>query len=93
MDESGHTTASSGTAADSASVHDRVAALLERIRPAIQLDGGDLELVEVRDDGVVAVRLHGACVGCPSSEITLRAGVERQLRDHIPEVTGVESID
>jgi Fe-S cluster biogenesis protein NfuA len=81
-----------GTAASPA-LRDRVEAVLAQIRPAIQMDGGDLELVDVRDDGVVVVRLHGACVGCPSSHITLQAGIERQLRDHVPEVRGVEALN
>lgn len=80
-------------AADPPALRDRVEAILAQIRPAIQMDGGDLELVDVRDDGVVVVRLHGACVGCPSSHITLQAGIERQLRDHVPEVRGVEALN
>ena len=79
--------------ADPPALRDRVEAVLAQIRPAIQMDGGDLELVDVRDDGVVVVRLHGACVGCPSSHITLQAGIERQLRDHVPEVRGVEALN
>ncbi|MBT8484684.1 MAG: NifU family protein [Phycisphaerales bacterium] len=73
-------------------LRERVAAILDLIRPAIQDDGGDLELVEVRDDGIVVLRFHGACVGCPSSNITLQGGIERQLRDRIPEVNGVETV-
>lgn len=76
-----------------AAMRDRVEEVLGKIRPAIQMDGGDLELIDVRPDGMVVVRLHGACVGCPSSHITLQAGIERQLRDHVPEVRGVEAID
>jgi Fe-S cluster biogenesis protein NfuA len=57
------------------SVFARVAQVIDRIRPAVQSDGGDLELVEVTDDGVVRVRLHGACVGCPSSSMTLQMGI------------------
>ncbi|MFK7962283.1 MAG: NifU family protein [Phycisphaerales bacterium] len=79
-------------APESGRLRRRVEAILELIRPGVQMDGGDLELVDVRDDGVVVVRLHGACVGCPSSHITLQAGIERQLRDHIDEVTGVEAL-
>jgi len=71
----------------------RVEEVLGKIRPAIQMDGGDLELIDIRQDGVVVVRLHGACVGCPSSHITLQAGIERQLRDHVPEVRGVEALN
>ncbi len=74
------------------SLFDRVAAVIERIRPAVQSDGGDLELVGVTDEGVVQVRLHGACIGCPSSSMTLQMGIERNVREKIPEVTGVEQV-
>jgi Fe-S cluster biogenesis protein NfuA len=69
-----------------------VEAVIERIRPAVQSDGGDLELVAVTDEGVVQVRLHGACIGCPSSSMTLHMGIERNVREKIPEVTGVEQV-
>lgn len=72
---------------------DQVAKVIALIRPAVQSDGGDLELVEVTDEGVVRVRLHGACVGCPSSSITLKMGIERNLRAHVPGVTSVEAIE
>ena len=55
----------------------------------VQADGGDIELLKVDDDGVVTVRLHGACVGCPSSAMTLSMGIERNLREQIPEITRV----
>ncbi len=71
------------------SLHDRVSAVIEKIRPVIQMDGGDIRLVEVNDQGVVTVRLQGACVGCPGSRMTLKMGVERHLRQHVPEVTEV----
>jgi Fe-S cluster biogenesis protein NfuA len=71
------------------SVKERVAAVLELIRPAIQTDGGDIELLDVDPDGVVQVRLHGACIGCPSSEMTLKLGIERNLREQVPEVSEV----
>jgi len=74
-------------------VQERVARIIERIRPAVQSDGGDVELVEVRPDGVVRLRLHGACVGCPSSQLTLTVGIERNLREYVPEVTRVEAVD
>ncbi len=74
------------------SLRGRVEAVLALIRPAIQSDGGDLELVEVADDGTVRVRFHGACVGCPSSTMTLQAGIERQLKGHVPEVRRVETV-
>ncbi len=63
--------------------------VLDSLRPIAQSDGGDIELVEVDEDGVVHVRLHGACVGCPSSAMTLTMGIERNLKDQIPEVTRV----
>lgn len=72
---------------------ERVTNVIERIRPAVQADGGDLELLGVSDEGVVRVRLHGACVGCPSSSLTLKMGIERNLRDHVPEVSGVEAVE
>jgi Fe-S cluster biogenesis protein NfuA len=72
---------------------DRVAKVLNLIRPAVQADGGDVELVGVTPAGVVRIRLHGACVGCPSSRITLQVGIERNLRAHIPEVRSVEALD
>ncbi len=63
---------------------------LEEIRPSIQADGGDVELVDVDEDGVVTVRLTGACVGCPMSEMTLKNGIERLLKEEVSEVTAVE---
>ena len=71
----------------------RVGWVIERIRPAVQADGGDVELVEVTEEGLVRIRLHGACVGCPSSQMTLKMGIERNLRHHVPEVTGVEAVN
>ncbi len=70
-------------------LRDRVAAVLDELRPMVQSDGGDIELVAVDEDGVVRVRLHGACIGCPSATMTLTMGIERTLRDQIPEVTRV----
>lgn len=67
--------------------------VLELIRPAVQSDGGDLELVGITPDGVVQIRLHGACVGCPSSAATLQIGIEKNLKDHIPEVRSVQAVD
>ena len=70
-------------------LRERVAAVIDLIRPAIQADGGDVELIEVSDEGVVQVRLHGACIGCPSSTMTLTMGIERQVKAQVPEVTAV----
>jgi Fe-S cluster biogenesis protein NfuA len=75
-------------------VWDKVADVIEIIRPAIQADGGDIELLEVReDDGVVTVQLSGACVSCPASTVTLKAGIERILVDRVPGVTEVRQPD
>ncbi|MFK7789942.1 MAG: NifU family protein [Phycisphaeraceae bacterium] len=70
----------------------QVMAVLERIRPAIQSDGGDLELIGIRSDGTVLIKLLGACVGCPSSTMTLQMGIERNLLEKVPGVTGVEQV-
>lgn len=75
------------------SLRQRVEEVLDLIRPAVQSDGGDLELVDVTDDGVVSVRFHGACVGCPSSTLTLQTGIERNLKQHISGVTRVEAVN
>lgn len=72
---------------------ERVAEALEFIRPALQNDGGDIELVGVDEDsGTVTVKLVGACGGCPMSQMTLKNGVERILKEAVPEVMSVESI-
>ena len=70
-------------------LRDQVEEILNMIRPAVQSDDGDVELVDVTDDGVVRVRFHGACVGCPSSAITLHSGIERSLKQHVPLVKSV----
>jgi Fe-S cluster biogenesis protein NfuA len=71
---------------------EQVEQILNLIRPAVQSDGGDVELVSVTDDGIVRVRLHGACVGCPSSEMTLQAGIERNLKQRIQGITAVQAV-
>jgi Fe-S cluster biogenesis protein NfuA len=71
------------------SLKERVSEIIEAIRPAIQGDGGDIELIDVDASGVVQLRLHGACVGCPSSTMTLAMGIERNLKERIPEVSEV----
>lgn len=70
-------------------IRERVQDVIDLIRPAVQADGGDIELVNVTSEGVVQIRFHGACHGCPSSTMTLQMGIERHLRDRVPEVTGV----
>ncbi len=79
-------------AAQDTDVIDRIRRVIDAIRPAVQSDGGDLEFVSMTTEGVVRIRLHGACVGCPSSTMTLKDGVERNLRDYVPEVSGVEAV-
>ncbi len=69
----------------------KVQEVLEKIKPSLQADGGDVELVEVKD-GVVKVRLKGACAGCPMSQMTLKMGIEKILKEQIPEVESVESV-
>lgn len=73
-------------------LREKVAEVIDWIRPAVQSDGGDVELVEITPEGVVRVRLHGACVGCPSSTITLQMGIERNLREKVPGVVAVEQV-
>jgi Fe-S cluster biogenesis protein NfuA len=68
---------------------EKVQDALNKIRPSLQADGGDCELVDVSDDGVVKVRLTGACHGCPMSEMTLKMGIEKTLKAAIPEVKEV----
>jgi len=75
------------------STRERVRKVIEAIRPSVQSDGGDIELVDVSADGVVRIRLHGACVGCPSAAMTLRLGVERNLKEYVPAVREVVSVD
>ncbi|MCA1725740.1 MAG: NifU family protein [Thermomicrobia bacterium] len=74
-------------------MRDQVLTALNKVRPALQADGGDLELVEVTDDGVVMVRLHGACSGCPMSTMTLTYGIERFLRQQVPGVTQLVPVE
>ena len=74
-------------------IKERVAAVIEEIRPYIQQDGGDIEFVEVTADNIVNVRLKGACATCPSAIITLKQGVENHVRERVPEVVSVERVD
>jgi Fe-S cluster biogenesis protein NfuA len=70
---------------------ENVQTVIEEIRPGLQADGGDVELVDVKD-GVVSVRLTGACGGCPMSTMTLKMGIERLLKQRLPEVTEVVNV-
>jgi len=73
-------------------MREKVEAVLDKVRPMLQADGGDVELVEVTDDGIVKVRLQGACKGCPMSQMTLKNGIERTLLKMLPEIKGVEAV-
>ncbi len=78
---------------EATTLDDRVQSVLELIRPMIKADGGDVEYVEITPDGIVRIRFQGACVGCPSSSMTLRMGIENNLKQHVPEVRGVEAVN
>ena len=73
-------------------MREKVEAVLNEIRPALQADGGDVELVDVTNEGVVKVRLVGACAGCPMSTMTLALGIERTLKERVPEIKRVEAV-
>lgn len=73
-------------------MRERVKAVLEKVRPMLKADGGDVELVDVTDDGVVKVKLTGACGGCPMAMITLKQGIEVAIREEIPEITEVVQV-
>jgi len=73
-------------------MRERVQEVLEKVRPMLQADGGDVELVDVTDAGIVQVRLTGACKGCPMSQMTLKNGIERIILKEIPEIKSVEAV-
>ena len=73
-------------------LRERVQAALDKIRPNLQADGGDVELLGVGEDGVVQVKLQGACHGCPMAAMTLQMGIERVLKAQVPEVQSVENV-
>jgi Fe-S cluster biogenesis protein NfuA len=79
------------TEVSSNSLRSRVEQALERIRPAIQADGGDIELVEV-DGSIARIKMLGACGGCPMSMMTLKAGIEAAVVETVPEITSVEAV-
>jgi len=71
---------------------EKIQEVLNKIRPQLQADGGDVELVEVSEQGIVKVRLKGACGSCPMSKMTLKMGIEKFLKQQLPEVVSVESV-
>lgn len=72
---------------------DEIQAALDLVRPQLQADGGDAEIVEITEDGIVKLRLKGACGGCPMSQMTLKMGIERILKEKVPAVKSVESVN
>ncbi len=74
-------------------MHKRINDVLAKIRPYLEADGGDISLIEVTDDLVIKVKLHGACDGCPFSFQTLKAGVEQALRKEIPDIQEVVAVN
>ncbi len=82
------------TETESPGVRERVQGVVDEIRPLLQADGGDIELVNVEEStGVVSVRLQGACKGCPGAAMTLKMGVERRMKEQIPEVSEVLAVE
>ncbi|MFO7819246.1 MAG: NifU family protein [Halanaerobacter sp.] len=73
-------------------MQEKVEEVLEKIKPSLQADGGDVELIEVTEDGIVKVELQGACAGCPMSQLTLKNGIEKKMKEEIPEVKEVQSV-
>ena len=82
-----------GEAAQEQGFEQQVKDVIEAIRPSLQSHGGDIELVSIEDDKKVNVRLQGACQGCPSARMTLKMGVERILKEKVPEVSEVVAVD
>lgn len=71
---------------------EKVQAALDKVRPSLQRDGGDVKLIEITEEGVVKVQLTGACKGCPMSQMTLKNGIERFVMSEVPEVKSVEAV-
>lgn len=72
---------------------EKVQKAIEEVRPHLQADGGDIELIDVTEDNVVKVRLQGACVGCPMRQMTLTHGITQFLKRKVPEIKNVEAVD
>ena len=71
---------------------EKVENTLNMIRPSLRSDGGDVELIDVNDNGIVKIKLQGACASCPMSTMTLKMGIEKVLKQKIPEIVSVESV-
>ncbi|UCF57341.1 MAG: NifU family protein [Deltaproteobacteria bacterium] len=73
-------------------LREKIEDALNKVRPSLQADGGDVEFVDVDEDGVVKLRLTGACGGCPMSQMTLKMGIEKILKQNVPEINRVEAV-
>ena len=73
-------------------LREKVEEALQKVRPSLQADGGDVELIDVDEDGIVKVKLQGSCAGCPMSQMTLKMGIEKMLKQNVPEISRVESV-
>lgn len=73
-------------------LREKIEDALNKVRPSLQADGGDVQFVDVDEDGVVKLRLTGACGGCPMSQITLKMGIEKILKQNVPEINRVEAV-
>ena len=73
-------------------LREKIEDALNKVRPSLQADGGDVEFVDVDENGVVKLRLTGACAGCPMSQMTLKMGIEKILKQNVPEIDRVESV-
>lgn len=73
-------------------LREKIEDALDKVRPSLQADGGDVEFVDVDEDGVVKLRLTGACGGCPMSQMTLKMGIEKILKQNVPEIDRVEAV-
>jgi Fe-S cluster biogenesis protein NfuA len=73
-------------------MREKVQEVIDKIKPNLQADGGDVEVVDITEDGIVKVKLLGACHGCPMAQMTLKNGIERLLKDAVPDVKAVESV-
>ncbi len=71
---------------------EKVQAVLDQVRPMLQRDGGDVELIEVTADGIVKVKLQGACGSCPMSTMTLKMGIEKAIKEQLPEIVEVQQV-
>ena len=74
------------------SMKEKVQTAIEKIRPMLKADGGDVELIDVSENGIVQVRLQGACSGCPMSQMTLKNGIEKIIKQEVPGIKAVESV-